>query len=338
MNLSPEDNDSEILTDAENAVRQAKGLTHQLLTFSKGGVPVKKLSSIKAPIKDSVEFALRGSNIKCLYHLSENLWLAEIDVNQISQVMNNLVINAIQAMPEGGNIEIRANNITIDAQSSVPVKKGKYLHVTVADQGSGIITKDIKKIFDPYFSTKKEGSGLGLATSYYIIKNHDGYIHVKAEKDMGTIFHIYLPASERKLQAIRDNTDNSLEGKGKILIMDDDEIVLKSIGKMLIFLGYEISLSRDGKEALDLYEKALKESSAFHIVLMDLTVPGGMGGKIAVQKLKKIHPEANVIVSSGYSNDPIMADYKTYGFCGVIVKPYDINELGILLKKILEKQ
>jgi CheY-like chemotaxis protein len=240
-------------------------------------------------------------------------------------------------MPEGGAIAVTAENVTLGAEDKSPLKGGRYVLISIKDQGTGISGEHLKKIFDPYFTTKQKGSGLGLSSVYSIIKNHEGHIEVESKLEVGTTFHIYLPASEKKLPATGGMSEKIIKGTGSVLVMDDEELIRNVVGEILAILGYETAFARDGAEALKLYRKALEAGSPFAAVIMDLTIPGGMGGKEAIKRLLETDPGAIVIVSSGYSNDPIMADYKLYGFSGVIAKPYKIEELGEKLHALLGK-
>ncbi|MEC4684731.1 MAG: PAS domain S-box protein [Nitrospirota bacterium] len=333
--IKPEDKIFERLTEAEKASLRARGLTRQLLTFAKGGEVVKKTASVVEIIKDSVCFALRGSNVICKVSIAEDLRPVEIDEAQFSQVIDNLIINAQQAMPEGGTVEVSAENITVRPEDLLPLKKGNFIKLSIKDQGTGILKKHIQKIFDPYFTTKEKGSGLGLATTYSIIKKHDGYITVESEPGAGTTFHIYLPASLKQSPAGTESNEKPLTGSGKILIMDDEAIVRDVAGKMLSLVGYEVEFTANGTEMLDVCKKAKESGYPFDAVIMDLTVPGDMGGKEAIKRLLEICPEVKAIVSSGYSNDPIMADYKKYGFYGVVAKPYRLQQLSQVLHEVL---
>ena len=337
MYVSSQDKVYDILTKMERASFHAKNLTHQLLTFAKGGAPVKKLSSIKALVEDSTIFALRGSNVKPEFLLDKDLWNAEIDEGQISEVINNLVINANQAMPEGGVIKILAENVYVGKGDVLPIKEGKYVKIVIEDNGIGIPGGYLHKIFDPFFTTKQEGSGLGLATTYSIIKKHDGYIDVESDIGKGTSFYIYIPASEQDILELDDLDFKSIKkGKGRVLVMDDEELVRKVLEEMLKIIGYEVEFARDGLEALEKYRKAKAKQKLFDCVILDLTIPGGMGGKELIKELVKIDPEVKAIVSSGYSNDPIMSNYKDYGFLGVVPKPYKIQELSKVLYKVVK--
>ncbi|RKY87781.1 hypothetical protein DRQ09_03920, partial [candidate division KSB1 bacterium] len=324
-----------LLSKAEKASIRAQDLTKQLLTFSKGGAPIKKTANIVELIKDSASFALRGSNVKCNFSIPQNLWTADIDEGQISQVIYNLVINANQAMPNGGTINIKVENTILNNEYPLPLKEGKYIKISVEDNGIGIPEEHLQKIFDPYFTTKEKGSGLGLATCYSIIKRHGGLITVESKPGIGTIFYIYLPASQKEVSEKKSVEKKPLKGNGRILIMDDDEIVRNVIGSMLKHIGYDIEFAKDGNEAIELYKNAKNSGVPFNAVIMDLTIPGGMGGKEAIKKLIKIDPDVKAIVSSGYSNDPIMSSFKEYGFCGVITKPFKIEELNNILNEII---
>ena len=338
MYVKPGEKAFEKLIQAEKAFLRAKDLNRQLLTFSKrGGAPVKKVVSITDLIKESVGFALRGSNVRCQYSLPDGLLLVEVDEGQINQVLNNLIINADQAMPEGGTISISGENISLEKGNELPFEEGKYVKITIKDQGIGIPKEDLTRIFDPYFTTKKKGSGLGLATAYSIVKKHGGYISVNSEPGMGTTFFLYLPASENGRLEKKDKEEKPLTGMGKVLVMDDEKDIRELAGEMLESIGYEVGFAKDGMEAIEIYKRALKTERPFDAVIIDLTIPGGMGGKEAIQKLHEIVPEVKAIVSSGYVSHPVMVDFKKYGFCDVIAKPYKISELSKVLHKTISK-
>lgn len=325
----------EILTDAEKATLRAKGLTQQLLTFSRGGAPVKKPTSISELLRDTAKFALSGSNVRGQFFIRENLWPCDVDEAQIGQVIQNILINADQAMPEGGTINISAENVMIDRKSSLPLKDGRYVEIFITDQGVGIPGRHLGKIFDPFYTTREEGSGLGLSTSFSIVKRHHGTIRVESELGVGTTFYVYLPASAREAGVGEAERQKPSRGKGNILVVDDDEGVRRALEKVLKRLGYGVELAKDGAEGVGVYEKAIKGKRPFDVVIMDLTIPGGMGGREGIRELKRIDPDARVVVSSGYSEDPVMSEFRQYGFVGVAKKPYKIEDLGEVLAKVI---
>lgn len=323
------------LEEAEKAIMRASRLTQQLLAFAKGGSPVTHSTSIAAVLQESAEFVLRGSNSRCELAISKNLWPVEVDEGQISQVFQNLIINADQSMPEGGIIRIGAENVVANQGTDLPLQEGKYVKIIIQDQGMGISEDNMDKIFDPYFTTKESGRGLGLAITFAIIRNHGGHISAESRVGCGTTFNIYLPASGEKTEKHEPDEGAALVGTGKILIMDDDAMVRNSLGEMIATFGYKVTLVKDGQEAIEIYAKAMKSGEPFNAVILDLTVPGGMGGKEAIRKLCEIDPNIISIVSSGYSNDRVLANYKKYGFSDVIVKPYKPRQLKETLRKAL---
>ncbi len=326
---------SERLTAAEEATYRARDLVQQLITFARGGAPVKELASLREIIKESAVFAARGSQATCEFFLPADLWPAVVDPGQISQVVQNLVLNAVQAMPGGGQVQVFSENVVLAADSALPLKAGRYVKTTVKDEGVGIPAGNLMKIFDPYFTTKERGSGLGLAVVYAIIKKHDGFITVDSEEGEGTSFIFYLPAGDHEEVLEKAEGEELVPGQGRILLMDDEEMVREVAGRMLSHLGYEVELAGDGVEALAKYEEALARGEPFAGVIMDLTVPGGMGGKRTIQRLLSMDPGARAIVSSGYAADPIMTNYREYGFAGCIRKPYKIGSLSRLLAEVL---
>jgi len=325
----------ENLARIEMASCRAKDLTKKFLTFAKGAKPIKKSAAISDLIFEAAQFALSGANSHCENNLQADLWPVEIDHGLIGQALNNLFINANQAMPKGGVISVEAQNTVIKQNESLPLNPGKYVKVTIQDHGVGIPPENLDKIFDPYFTTKTEGSGLGLAATYSIILNHDGYIQAESEVGVGTTFYIYLPASEKKVRSRNQREEKIIPGKGRILVMDDEKSITDIATKLLSKLGYEVTTAADGVEAIKLVKKANKFKRPFDAVILDLTVPGGMGGAETIRKIHEIAPQVKAIVSSGYSNDPVMSDYKQHGFTAVIPKPYELSQLTKILQKVI---
>jgi signal transduction histidine kinase len=323
------------LEEAEKAVYHARDLTQQLMTFSKGGSPVKKTASIGQIVMDSASFVLRGSNVRCRFSVPENVWPVKVDEGQMNQVINNLIINADQSMAEGGILEIVIENLNAASENEMSLTKGRYVKISISDRGVGIPEQHLHKIFDPYFTTKQKGSGLGLATVYSIIKKHDGYIGVESKLGVGTTFQVYIPASETGLLEVTERKENPHAGSGKILVMDDEEIIREVAAEILGHLGYITEVCCDGSEAIELYRQAIATKEPFTAVIMDLTIPGGMGGKETMKKLQEIDKGVVGIVSSGYCNDPILSSYGDYGFSGIVGKPYSLDELGKVLHDLL---
>ena len=340
MNLAPDSQAFEDISDAEKACERARDLTKQLSTFARGGAPIKELTGIGNLLRESANFVLRGSNCKPEFQIAQDLWSAELDPGQMSQVINNLLINATQAMPQGGTIKIRAQNVKLTKEmieSGIPLSEGDYIKIEIQDQGEGIAEENLEKIFDPFFTTKSGRKGLGLAVCFSIVKKHNGYIKAESSPGKGTTFIIYLPASAKKVETKAEDTSERIKGKARVLLMDDEPMVRKVGKRMLESLGYEVEAVEDGKIALEYYQVAKEVGTPFDLVIMDLTVPGGMGGEEAIKKLREIDPEVKALVSSGYSDKPIMADYQRYGFSGVITKPYEIKGLSAVMDKLMNQ-
>jgi PAS domain S-box-containing protein len=330
---------SERLISAKKATLRAQELAQQLLTFAKGGAPIKQSASIAQLLHDTVTFSLRGSAVKGEFDIPDDLWSAEVDAGQISQVVSNLTINADQAMPAGGTLRVACANFTLSTDNDrMGLRAGRYVIITVQDQGIGIPEENIKKIFDPYFSTKPKGSGLGLATAYSIVKSHEGVIDVTSRSGEGTTFHLFLPATD-KPPAIEPEIPEQTVAPyhARVLVLDDEESICTLVSCALGPLGYEVTEAHDALSAIDAYETALHEGRRFDIVISDLTLPGGIGGKEAVRRLHAIDPDVKAIVSSGYHSDPVMSNYREYGFCAVIAKPYELEALGRVVAEVLAK-
>ena len=328
------DGSTDILEEVERAAVSARGLTQQLLTFSRGGAPVSRPMRIAGMIRKTAGFVLSGTNCDLDFRAEEGLWPVEADESQISQVVNNLVLNARQAMPSGGTITIRVSNRKLDRSASLPLSPGRYVMVDIQDQGTGIPEELLPRIFDPYFTTKGEGSGLGLATTHSIISRHGGHIEVDSSPGEGTGFSILLPAAG-EIPEERATTCTEEDIRGRVLLMDDDRSVLLTASQLMEALGCTVVTASDGSEAIEAYRRALEEGAGFDAVIMDLTVQGGMGGAAASREIADMDPDATLVVSSGYSNDPVMADYADYGFVACIAKPYTLSELRSLLASVM---
>jgi two-component system, cell cycle sensor histidine kinase and response regulator CckA len=329
------------LEQAEKALQMSIKLTNQLLTFSKGGKPVKKLIDLSLTIENAVQFALSGSRSDYRIVADDGLWQVEVDEGQISQVIQNIVLNAEQAMLEGGRVEITARNVHIAHNDPLQgLEKGRYVQISIKDSGIGIPEEYIAKIFDPYFTTKEKGSGLGLATSYSIIKNHSGLIEVKSEVGKGTTFFIYLPAfAAREItESLQPQTVVSPVRSLKVLIMDDDKVILDVAGKLIKVLGHDAEFSAHGEEAIEKYRIEKQSGKPFDLVILDLTIKGGMGGAETMEKLMEIDPGVKAIVSSGYSDDDIVSNHKQQGFKAFLKKPYSLEKLQEILNSVLNPQ
>ncbi len=324
-----------LLSQVEKASERAKNLVQQLLTFSRGGDPFKTLSTISDIVRESAEFVLRGSNVKSEFDFAPDLWAVEVDKGQIGQVVQNLVINAVQAMPDGGNIRLSCDNFSLKDSEEIPFAEYAnsecYLRIIIRDDGCGMPPEVSSRIFDPYFTTKEKGNGLGMAVTHSVIRKHGGHILVDSKPGKGTTFTIYLPALVKSVAAVEQNTLSVLDidgiGRGRVLVMDDDELVRDIAVNMLSAAGFETLNAPDGAAALEIYKQATDSDKPIDVLLMDLTIPGGMGGEQTAAELLKFDSEAVIIVSSGYSNDQVMANYRDYGFKAVVVKPYNMQEL-----------
>jgi len=325
----------EILKDTTEAARNARGLTAQLMAFAKGGQPVKKEFCLEQALADIFKLATAGTKAACEFSVPENLWSVEGDENQLKQAVNNVLVNALQAMPAGGKLTLRAENAGGPELTGLAGKD--CVKLTVTDTGIGIPAQYLGRIFDPYFTTKSRGHGLGLSMVWSVIKNHGGHIQASSEPGKGTAFEIYLLSTGRCLQKTREQARPVQKGSGRVLVLEDEEIVSQAVKRMLEQLGYSCRLTADGKETLRAYAEAKAAGRPFDIIMLDLTIPGGLGGKEAVLQLRKIAPKAKVIVSSGYSDEAVMADYKAYGFDAVLPKPYRYEDLAETLARLLKE-
>jgi len=324
------------LDSAHIATMKAANLTKQLLTFSRGGDPVMRTMPIHKTVEEAVRISTAGSSVRYeLKMFPPDLRLVRMDEGQISQVLNNLIINAVQASNVGGSIEVEAANCDLDDSSTVPLPAGRYVCVVVSDHGVGIPEENMQRIFDPYFTTKTQGSGLGLASAYSIIKRHSGTIEVESTVGKGSSFKVYLPASEEAYSDDDKASEVSGMRKLRILIMDDEQAFLESTGAALNLSGHNVSFAGHGQEAVSLYRSAMDSGEPFDLVIMDLIIPGGMGGSEAIRQLRDMDPDVRAIVASGYSNDPVLANYPDYGFRGILPKPFTMEQMQREIKRAL---
>jgi two-component system, cell cycle sensor histidine kinase and response regulator CckA len=326
---------AEYLTKALSTIERARGLTRQLLTFAKGGAPIKKLERLVPFIGETAQFALSGSNVSLRLIVPPSLWPCEIDRNQIGQVIDNFVINAQQAMPEGGVIEVTAENIHLETKAHPALPGGDFVKIAVRDHGIGMPKEILPKIFDPFFTTKAKGHGLGLATCYSIVKRHGGSIDVESEPGKGSTFTFYLPASPEAATSDYGIGTALHCGTGSILVMDDEEVIRDAVSSMLKAMGYNVHCVPNAKEAIEAVESRGKES--FAALILDLTIPGGPGGKETIREIRKFDNDVRAFVASGYADDPVMANPANFGFTASIRKPFVKSELAELLNKHLRK-
>ena len=325
------------LSIAEKACNSAKSASHQLLSYAKGGYPIKRIVSILPILKESVEISLAGSNVRCEYSTQESLYPVEIDENQISQVVNNLLINSKQAMQEGGTVFINVENCNIENNQHDFLHQGNYIKLSIRDKGDGIPDNVLPKIYDPFFSTKTYGIGLGLTTCSSIIKKHDGLITVESQLGEGTIFNVYLPALPSNVMFEHEQDHDSIKINGRVLIMDDDDLIQDIINEKLSDIGYDIEFASEGNEAIEKYKKARINNQPFDAVILDLIIPGGIGGKEVLGKLIEIDPKTKAIALSAYSDDPAILDCVSYGYKSSISKPFELDELCEVLHKVINQ-
>lgn len=329
---------NKLLAEAEKAAARAAGLAQQLLTFARGGQPIKHVISLKHLVDEALSFALRGSNVKGIVDIPESIHAFEADGGQMTQVFHNIIINATQAMPGGGVLTVSGRNELLNEKNAFSLSPGPYLRLTFIDQGCGISADDLKKIFDPYFTTKSTGTGMGLSSAHSIVHKHGGHIQAASIVGKETTFTIHLPSLGKASAHHQEETSGQPAGEhtgGSILIMDDEEMVIKVASSMLAYLGYNVTTCSNGEETIDHYKASMDSNTPFLAVIMDLTIPGGMGGKQAAEQILSQFPNACLIVSSGYSNDPIMSNYCDYGFSGAIAKPYNIQKFKEMLGYVI---
>ncbi len=342
MNMDPDSQPFKALKEAEKVVHDSKFLTQQLITFSRGGSPVRKLESIQAMLEGTVSLALAGSDMKCQIHTDSPLWHVNCDLEQMRQILMTLLMNARDAMPEGGVVEVEAANLHLEEGMILSLKGGNYVRISIKDHGKGIPEAHLTKIFDPYFSTKERGAqkgmGLGLAIAYSVVKRHEGHMTVASQKGVGTTFQIYLPAIESSPAKPHESDRHQTDGKARVLFMDD-EGMFRDLGvRMLNILGYEVESAGDGTEAIQMFRSAKESGKAFDVVILDLSVRDGMGAKEAIRELIRIEPSVKAIVSSGSSEDPVLSRFEASGFVGALRKPYAIGELREALTNALAKR
>lgn len=323
------------LKAAEKAVMRARDLTQQLLTFAAGGAPVTEAVRLPELIKNAAELALSGSQTRCDIDFVGELPLVDVDEAQARQVVNALLINADEAMPDGGVVSVTADTCTIRPNDVSPLDPGSYAHIAVTDQGPGINTEDADRIFEPFYTTKEDAAGLGLAIAFSIVQRHGGHLEVDTDFEEGARFHVYFPVSRQAPEQIEEEAGELPNGEGRILVMDDQDAILQTTGDLLNRLGYEAEFANGGAEAIEKYQRAMHNGRPFDVAVLDLTIPGGMDGVETLEKLREIDPNVRAIVSSGYSNDPIMADYRSYGFSAVLLKPYKAEQLARTLGEVI---
>jgi CheY-like chemotaxis protein/two-component sensor histidine kinase len=324
------------LQAAEQGGMRARDLTMQLLTFAKGGDPVRKAVVLSEVVREAAEFVLHGSKVRCEFEIEPDLWPADVDKGQIGQVVQNVIINGIQAMPDGGKMRVSLGNAPVAAGAVADLAAGRYLKLCVTDSGVGIKPELLPHIFDPYFTTKAQGTGLGLATVYSIVKKHLGRIEVESNPALGTTFRIWLPAAHDMPAAAVHPSELPMQLSGRVLVMDDEEAIRRSATALCRRAGLETRAVSDGAEALREYSAAQAAGRPFDLVILDLTVPGGMGGQETIEKLRQINPQVRAIVSSGYSRDPVLAQYRAHGFLGMVPKPYDLTELMRVIHAVMQ--
>jgi two-component system cell cycle sensor histidine kinase/response regulator CckA len=328
------------LEGAKETSLLARGLTAQLVTFAEGGAPVRKATSLSELIEASVHPALYGSNVRCELSLAEDLWAVDVDPVQIGQVIRNMVMNAREAMPQGGVVSVRAENAVLSGQEQLSLQPEEYVRLSITDEGAGIEEDVLRKIFDPYFSTKQRGNqkgmGLGLTICHTVVKKHGGAIAVESTVGVGTRFHIYLPAARKLSREENARVPGGVLRPRRILVMEDEEAVRNIIGLTLQQMGHEVELAADGQTAIEIFKRAKGLERPFDLVILDSIVPGGMGGQEAIQALLRIDPAVKAVAMSGYANEPVMLEHDRHGFKSTLAKPFDRGNLQEILSRVME--
>ncbi len=323
-----------LLDDIEKSANRVKVVTRQLLTFSKSDVMIKELVEAGQLIRNTSTLLLKGHDIELDIEIPEGLFSVEVDEVMIGQVLEHIILNAAHSMPDGGTVKLKAGNTTLAEGELPPLVSGKYVRIDIEDNGAGIPNESLPLVFDPFFTTKERASGLGLSVSYSIVRKHGGSVTVESKLNEGSVFSIYLPAVEPASHETISR-DDKVELRGKVLVMDDEDIIRDASGEMLQMIGLEADFALDGMEAIEMYKASKEAGTPYIAVIMDLTIPNGLGGKEAMERLVKIDPNARVVVSSGYSGDPIMENFKAYGFSAVLIKPYKFDEFSRVVKSVI---
>ncbi|HWY40611.1 MAG TPA: response regulator [Chthoniobacterales bacterium] len=326
------------VSKAARAAQHAAQLSNQLLTFSKGGAPLKRVVSIRDLLEQAAEFSLHGSNLWADLDLGRNLWKAAVDPTQIEQVVNALIINAREAMPNGGTVRVSARNVDVDADAGIAVTPGRYIKVRISDDGSGIDARSIARIFDPYFTTKPTASGLGLSIGYSVIKKHGGILLLESTSTNGSTFSFYLPATDAELSIPEPTLANEIFkfNHQRILVMDDEAAIRDLTSELLSTLGYDVTAVPDGAEALRTYQQAMRRGESFDAVILDATIRGGMGGVATIERLRDLDPKVTAIICSGYSDEAALAEFLAYGFQAALPKPFTRHDLANVLQRAFD--
>lgn len=313
----------------------AQTLTKQFLKYSKNYEPIYKKILIDRILKENISILFKGTNIKAELHIEDNLNFCNVDEDKISQLFGSLIINAREAMPEGGIIKISVKNEHITRSEKLPFASGDYISIQIRDNGCGMSQEILSNLFKPYFTTKPRRSGLGLASAMIIAESHQGYLTVSSEVNAGSTFTVYIPVANIMNLDTPLNEDN--QSHGKILVMDDEYYIRQTSSELLKKKNFEVSTAIHGNEALQLYKQALDSGVPFDIVILDLTVPEGLGGMETLKKLEAINPDVKAIASSGYSDDPVIVQPGKYGFAASLAKPYNLNEFLSCITSVMSK-